>query len=615
MRRFLTTLMILLVVLVAGLSALVLMVNPNDFRDYMVREVEARSGYKLALEGPLRWHVWPQLSILSGRMSLKAPGATVPVVSASNMRLDVALLPLLSHRLEVRQVLVKGAVIQLMPQSEAQKVKTAPVAPKTSVPLPDGGRGWSFDIGRLQVIDSLLVFEQHPGEQVTMRNINLKMTQDEKRQAQVNFSGSVNRNQRDLDLQFEADLDGSNYPSTLNANLTSLNYRLQGADLPRQGITGQGQMNAHWQQSSKTLNFSGIKISANDSDLNGEVNLVLGDTPDWDISLSSQRLNFDNLLVMRNIGPVNQQTSQPQARVVPRPVIASAVPDDDLTGLTSFNAQFALSAASTQWRGLQLSNLDARMSNQGGVLDIASLQGKLSGGNFSLPGTINARSQPAQISLAPTLENVDLAPLLAAFNYPQALTGRITMKGNLSGNELDANNFLSQWQGSAEASVSNLRLEGMNFLMLVQQAIARTNDKDIEQQHSDDNATALKVFSTVMHLDHGKLELSDMVGESPLLALTGNGRLDLVKQQCDTEFAIRATPAWKGDADLVAALQRNPLPLRVFGPWQALNYHLDVDRELRKNLQNEAKQRLKNWIDRNKGSQRAKDASEILNAK
>ena len=67
MRRFLTTLMILLVVLVAGLSALVLLVNPNDFRDYMVKQVAARSGYQLQLDGPLRWHVWPQLSILSGR--------------------------------------------------------------------------------------------------------------------------------------------------------------------------------------------------------------------------------------------------------------------------------------------------------------------------------------------------------------------------------------------------------------------------------------------------------------------------------------------------------------------------------------------------------------------
>lgn len=87
MRRVLTTLMILLVVLVAGLSALVIMVNPNDFRAYMVRQVEARSGYQLQLDGPLRWHVWPQLSILSGRMSLTAPGASVPLVAADNMRL------------------------------------------------------------------------------------------------------------------------------------------------------------------------------------------------------------------------------------------------------------------------------------------------------------------------------------------------------------------------------------------------------------------------------------------------------------------------------------------------------------------------------------------------
>lgn len=76
MRRILTTLMILLTVIVAGLAALVLLVNPNDFRNYMVQEVAERSGYQLKLDGPLRWHVWPQLSILSGRMALTAPGAS-----------------------------------------------------------------------------------------------------------------------------------------------------------------------------------------------------------------------------------------------------------------------------------------------------------------------------------------------------------------------------------------------------------------------------------------------------------------------------------------------------------------------------------------------------------
>ena len=105
MKRVITTLAILLVVVVTGMSALVLLVNPNDFRTYMVQQVEQRSGYQLQVSSDLRWHVWPQLSILAGRMSLTAPGASQPLVSADNMRLDVNLLPLLSHQLSVSQVM------------------------------------------------------------------------------------------------------------------------------------------------------------------------------------------------------------------------------------------------------------------------------------------------------------------------------------------------------------------------------------------------------------------------------------------------------------------------------------------------------------------------------
>lgn len=40
MKRFLTTLAILLVVILAGLTALVLLINPNDFRGYLIERVE-----------------------------------------------------------------------------------------------------------------------------------------------------------------------------------------------------------------------------------------------------------------------------------------------------------------------------------------------------------------------------------------------------------------------------------------------------------------------------------------------------------------------------------------------------------------------------------------------
>ncbi|WP_187202857.1 AsmA family protein, partial [Sodalis-like endosymbiont of Proechinophthirus fluctus] len=128
MRRLLTTLFIFLVV--AGLMAMVALINPNDFRSYMITQVEQHSGYHLALEGDLRWHAWPQLSILAGRTKLTAPGALLPLVSAENMRLDVALWPLLSHELSVKQVMLKGAVITLTPDSStARRPENAPMAP------------------------------------------------------------------------------------------------------------------------------------------------------------------------------------------------------------------------------------------------------------------------------------------------------------------------------------------------------------------------------------------------------------------------------------------------------------------------------------------------------
>lgn len=198
MRRILTTLMILLVVIVAGLSALVLLVNPNDFRDYLVRQVADRSGYQLQLDGPLRWHVWPQLSILSGRMTLTEPGASAPLVKADNMRLDVALMPLLSHQLKVNQVMLKGAVIELTPATEAIKDAQAPVAPReNTLPQAPEDRGWSFDIAKLQVADSVLVFQHEDDEQITVRDIKLQMDQDDHYQANVDFSGRINRDQLD----------------------------------------------------------------------------------------------------------------------------------------------------------------------------------------------------------------------------------------------------------------------------------------------------------------------------------------------------------------------------------------------------------------------------------
>ncbi|HBQ6650860.1 TPA: outer membrane assembly protein AsmA [Klebsiella quasipneumoniae subsp. quasipneumoniae] len=612
MRRILTTLMILLAVIVAGLTSLVLLVNPNDFRAYMVHEVAERSGYQLELDGPLRWHVWPQLSILSGRMTLTARGAEEPVIRADNMRLDVALLPLLSHQLQVKQVMLKGAVIQLTPKTEAVRDSAAPVVPHdNTLPLAPEDRGWSYDVRQLQVADSVLFFQHENGEQVTVRDIRLQMEQDENHRATVDFSGRVNRDQRDLALNFSATVQGGDYPHSLKADFSQLSWQLRGAELPPDGINGQGSLQASWQEDSKTLRFDNLNLMASGSTLTGNGSVVLGERPDWSLDLHATTLNLDSLLASSSPATDSSASQQGQSQTRPlRPVIADSDEREDYQSLRGFTGRVALSADQLQWRGLNFTQVQSEISNQQGLLTVSKMQGNLDGGQLSLPGTLDARGDTPQATFQPALQNVEIGSLIKAFNYSLSLTGKLSLTGEFSGARIDADDFRRRWQGQAQIQMTDTRTEGLNFQQLVQQAVERSTN--VRAQENYDNATRLDAVSSQLTLDNGLVTLNRVQGQSDVMAMTGEGQLDLQKENCDMRFNVRVLGGWKGEGKLIDRLKQTAIPLRIYGDWQSLSYSLQVDQILRKQLQDEAKQRLNDWVERNKGSKESKDAKKLL---
>lgn len=107
------------------------------------------------------------------------------------------------------------------------------------------------------------------------------------------------------------------------------------------------------------------------------------------------------------------------------------------------------------------------------------------------------------------------------------------------------------------------------------------------------------------------MTLNDMQGQSPVLALTGEGMLN-GRSNRDTQFDIRVVGGWNGESKLIDFLKETPVPLRVYGNWQQLNYSLQVDQLLRKHLQDEAKRRLNDWAERVKDSRNGKDVKKLL---
>lgn len=610
MRRLLTTLAILLVVLVAGMAALVLLVNPNDFRAYMVKTVEQRSGYQLTLEGDLRWHVWPQLSILAGHVTLTAPGAQAPVVSADNMRLDVKLLPLLSHQLFVKQVLLKNAVIRLTPDSEQQSQPDAPIAPGGH-PADDNTESlWKFDIGNLRVVDSLLIWQRANNEQITVRDINLTLQQSGQRLAQMELSSRVNRNQRDLTFTMAADIDLQQYPRQIGAKVTQFSYQLEGADIIAGGIKGEGSVQAIYQQAPQQIAFSQLMFSANGSQLTGSIGAQFGAIPAYTLDLAASQLNLDTLSGWHSQTADETTTATP---VAASPVIANQTEDmqQSLQALREFNAQINLKAEQVTYRGMNVSQLVVKANNQHGLLAVDTLSGKLASGDFAVPGSLDARANKPVIKLQPVLRQIELGEVLKAFNIPSAVTGAFSMQGDLVGERFTASSFRQRWHGTAELAMQNAQLHGLNIQQLIQRAVARTTS-DVSAQDNSQRYTEVKQISAKASLNQGTVTLSELAAESPLLSLTGGGTLDLPGKQCDVTLNVLVTGGWQGNNELIAKLRQTPIPLRVYGPWKQLNYQLQVEQLLRKTLENRAKDALNNWVEKNKSSQTGQDVKKLL---
>lgn len=615
MRRLLTTLVILLVVIIAGMTSLVFLINPNDFRQYMVERVEMKSGYQLAINGSLRWHVWPQLSIIAGQTTLTAPGAKAPVVSAENMRLDVKLLPLLSHQLAVKQVLLKNAVVRLTPDSEENQ-PDAPVAPSTPTPVapvtPTLEAGWKFDIDKLSVVDSLLIWQRGNDDVINVRDINMQMEKDSNRQATLQLSSRISRNQRDLAFTMKAELDMQHYPQAFAANISKFSYQLNGADIPVKGVQGNGAMQASYQRDTDTVTLGQLDLTANDNQISGTASATLGDSTNYQLDLTANKLDLDALSGWQP--KTDEQTTENAPSVTSAPVIARDVDDqpNGLSSLQNFNARLTLKVADLTYRGMKIQNLALNADNQQGQVKLSTFSGIMGSGKFSLPGDMDVTGKQIQVHLMPDVDKIELGDLLAAYGLPKALTGSFSMKGDVNGKGLSAADFARRWQGEGQLSMDNAHLNGINIQQLIQQAVARSSDK-VQGLERYDHYSQIDTLKAEGKLADGTLTLTNLQGQSPMVNAKGNGSIDMADQQVDMNLLIRVTGGWKGDSNLINTLKTTDIPLRVYGPWAQMGYQLQVDQVLRRTLEQSARSAIQNWIDKRKDSKENEDVQKFLN--
>ncbi len=221
LRRSLIGIASLIALLLVLALCLVLLIDPNDFRDQLSRSA-ARQGIALQLEGDLGWQFWPQLGITAAGVSvadLRTPDQ--PIASLESFNAMVRIGPLLRGQVQIDGLHLEGVRLNLVinpegqgnwqaltasPTTGAGTTGTAIQTPKPTIPNPKTSNLPEAQPGDERVL-TLAV------ETLAISDAELALD-DRQRQQKFQLSGLRLRSSG-------VNLDGGVFPLTLDFNASS----------------------------------------------------------------------------------------------------------------------------------------------------------------------------------------------------------------------------------------------------------------------------------------------------------------------------------------------------------------------------------------------------------
>jgi AsmA protein len=288
---------------------------------------------------------------------------------------------------------------------------------------------------------------------------------------------------------------------------------------------------------------------------------------------------------------LNQLLPPPSAASAPVAGSAADAPID-LAGLRAVNGKFGLRAGRFAYRQYRVADarIDATLAN--GLLRVPTLQGKAFGGSIDASGFADATGNKLGAKLAGS--GVDVNALLkdvAGFDRLEG-TGRVSADVQSSGRSVAA--LRRGLGGTASLALRDGAIKGFNLAKALRQAKAALSLKqDAAQRASQTEKTDFSELNASFRIADGVARNSDLDLKSPFLRLGGEGAIDIGRGRIDdpARATVDSTATGQG-ADELAALKGLTVPVKLSGPFEAVDWSIQWSAIAAGALKNEVQNRL-----------------------
>lgn len=198
MKKLFLFIAIPVVAVVGALMALVLLVNPNQFKPLIVEQAKTQTGLDLVIEGDIGWQFFPAIGFEIGKTELRNPeGFSQPnMFKVDNIVVEVSVAPLFSKQLEVGNIVLDGAEFSLETLkdgrqnidafTQAQSSQAEPTAaesgaetaPEASAPASPRESEWAISLAGVTISNAAVeIQDKKAGSFTKLYDVSLHLSQ------------------------------------------------------------------------------------------------------------------------------------------------------------------------------------------------------------------------------------------------------------------------------------------------------------------------------------------------------------------------------------------------------------------------------------------------------
>lgn len=563
MKKLLVILGVIVALVIAGALIAPHFISAENFKGQIVAQVEQATGRKLEIKGPLSITFFPIVGVSAEDVTLSNRsdfGSSTPFATLKSMKVEVALMPLLSKQIQVQSFELKDPQINLHVNASGVEnwnfAKPGTAAPAASEPVAKtssgGGIPSGFAIGAVNISNGTVSFiDDVKKTRMDIKNLNTNVSLSSMN-SPLKFSGSGDWNGKSVKVGFEASslqalMDKTKADLNIDISSDLISVQSTGA-LEKDVFAGKANIKspslkeliAWLQPGSKPLStpaalafnvssdvkygnhiitLSGMSLGLDTIQANGGMVInTASSKPDIDVNLSTGKLDFNAFL------PPEKQADNSLGLISKAYAAGAPWSTDpiDLAALKAFNLNANIKTEGLKVRKIELGQTPLVLKISNGRLSANVTNAELYSGKGNVTIVADGGTSPASYEMGMSLAGVNAEQFLTAADITDKFSGAANLQLNITSRGASQQQIISALNGSGNLKVDNGTIKGVNIGDMM-------NNLQSAFQNANNPAqrTAFDDMSGSFTIAQGVISNKDLSMKTSGLNVKGEGQVNL----------------------------------------------------------------------------------------